>query len=127
MALSTAQIDALHARLDAELHRADTDVEQLGADITALSQEQAVESAGLGNHLADDASDVVEQEKSLTIQMSLDERRRDIRDALQRIRNGSYGTCEQCHGPIAAERLEAMPWARLCITCKSKEDRLRTR
>lgn len=125
MALSMAQTDALRARLDAELHQADTDVEQLGADITALSQEQAAESAGLGNHLADDASDVVEQEKSLTIQMSLDERRRDIRDALQRISDGVYGVCEHCHGAIAPERLEAMPWARLCISCKSKDDQLR--
>lgn len=125
MTLSMAQTDQLRARLQAQLSQATADVEQLGADITAMSQDQAAESAGLGNHLADDASDVMEQETSLTIQMSLDERRRDIRDALDRISEGTYGTCANCHGPIAPERLEVMPWARLCITCQSKEDQAR--
>lgn len=125
MTLSTDQTNAFRARLQAALNQADRDVGLLGVEIAALSQDQAAESAGLGNHLADDASDVVEQEKSLTIQMSLDDRRRDIRDALRRIDEGTFGTCEHCHGPIAAERLEVMPWARLCIECKAKEDQVR--
>ncbi|CNF74256.1 General stress protein 16O [Mycobacterium tuberculosis] len=44
----------------------------------------------------------------------------DIDDALQRIRNGTYGTCERCGGPIAAERLAARPAARTCITCAAR-------
>jgi len=33
---------------------------------------------------------------------------------------GTYGVCERCGQPIAVERLEAIPWARLCIGCKQK-------
>lgn len=38
-------------------------------------------------------------------------------DALARVADGTYGTCESCGGPIARERLEAIPGARTCISC----------
>jgi DnaK suppressor protein len=41
----------------------------------------------------------------------------DLDDALDRLRQGSYGRCERCRRPIAAERLAARPAARTCITC----------
>ena len=43
--------------------------------------------------------------------------------ALQRIEAGTYGKCVNCGAPIPEERLEAMPWATLCIDCKRKEER----
>ena len=43
----------------------------------------------------------------------------DIDDALAKIDAGTYGLCEQCGEPIGEARLEAMPAARLCITCAS--------
>jgi DnaK suppressor protein len=44
---------------------------------------------------------------------------RDIDDALAKLDAGTYGRCERCGGEIGAARLEAMPAARLCITCAS--------
>lgn len=41
----------------------------------------------------------------------------DLDDALARLRDGRYGTCERCGGEIAAERLDARPAARTCIRC----------
>ena len=43
----------------------------------------------------------------------------EIRDALTRIENGSYGLCERCDEHIPAKRLDALPSARLCINCQS--------
>jgi DnaK suppressor protein len=43
----------------------------------------------------------------------------DVEDALAKIEAGTYGSCEQCSGPIGDARLEAMPAARLCMTCAS--------
>jgi RNA polymerase-binding transcription factor DksA len=43
----------------------------------------------------------------------------DIEDALAKFDVGTYGTCERCGNEIQAARLEAMPAARLCITCAS--------
>ena len=44
----------------------------------------------------------------------------EVDRALGRIDAGTYGSCERCGKPIDAERLEARPWALLCIDCKQK-------
>jgi len=44
-----------------------------------------------------------------------------IEEALQRIDKGTYGACRDCGEPIAAARLNAIPWTRVCITCKEKQ------
>jgi DnaK suppressor protein len=43
----------------------------------------------------------------------------DIQSALARIEDGSYGLCERCEEQIPAKRLDAIPWARLCVKCQS--------
>ena len=43
---------------------------------------------------------------------------RDVERALVKLEEGTGGTCDRCGGPIGDERLEAMPWAVLCIDCK---------
>lgn len=45
-----------------------------------------------------------------------------IDEALQRIRDGSYGVCESCGGPIGLERLKAREVTTLCIACKSDQE-----
>jgi DnaK suppressor protein len=45
----------------------------------------------------------------------------DVDHALGKLDDGSYGACESCASPIAEARLEAMPTARLCISCASKK------
>ena len=43
---------------------------------------------------------------------------REIADALHRIDTGSYGTCMECEEPISPRRLDAVPWARYCVSCQ---------
>lgn len=44
-----------------------------------------------------------------------------IEEALFRMEKGTYGICRDCGDPIAGARLEAIPWTRVCITCKEKQ------
>jgi DnaK suppressor protein len=44
-----------------------------------------------------------------------------IEEALSRIEKGSYGVCRDCGEPISTARLNAIPWTRVCITCKEKQ------
>jgi DnaK suppressor protein len=44
-----------------------------------------------------------------------------IEEALQRVESGSYGVCRDCGDEIARVRLEAIPWTRVCISCKEKQ------
>jgi DnaK suppressor protein len=45
-----------------------------------------------------------------------------IEEALARMEKGTYGICRDCGDPIAPARLEAIPWTRVCITCKQKQN-----
>ena len=47
---------------------------------------------------------------------------RAIDEALHRVDNGTYGICMDCEEPIADVRLAAVPWTRVCIDCKEKQD-----
>ena len=47
-----------------------------------------------------------------------------IKDALERIENGTYGICEECGEEISEKRLESRPEATMCIVCKTKEEEL---
>jgi DnaK suppressor protein len=47
-----------------------------------------------------------------------------VKEALERIENGTYGVCEQCGEDIAIERLKARPVTTQCIECKTKEEAL---
>ena len=44
-----------------------------------------------------------------------------IEGALGRLDDGTYGACRDCGDPIAPARLSAIPWTRVCITCKEKQ------
>jgi DnaK suppressor protein len=44
-----------------------------------------------------------------------------IEEALQRLDKGTYGICRDCGEPIAEARLHAIPWTRVCISCKEKQ------
>jgi DnaK suppressor protein len=43
---------------------------------------------------------------------------REISDALHRLDQDAYGICMECEEPISAKRLDAVPWARYCVTCQ---------
>jgi DnaK suppressor protein len=45
-----------------------------------------------------------------------------VTEALERLKNGSYGLCVACHEEVQLKRLEAVPWARHCIECQEKQE-----
>jgi len=71
-----------------------------------------------------DTYDLASEERNREINLILSDRDRDklhaIEDALERIEAGSYGICEMCEEEIAPERLEALPFTRLCVTCQGE-------
>jgi RNA polymerase-binding protein DksA len=68
-----------------------------------------------GNHMADDATEVEEQAKSIALRSHLEGMAKEIDRAMERIDKGTFGTCETCGKPIGDERLAAMPWVTMCI------------
>jgi DnaK suppressor protein len=73
--------------------------------------------------LADIASDDIDKKMLKTLEAQELKRLQLIDTALSRIQNGHYGHCLKCGKKIPEERLEAIPYAFLCIQCKSLDER----
>jgi RNA polymerase-binding transcription factor len=66
------------------------------------------------------ATFVFEQQRDLAMRDRERTQLREVEAALAALDAGTYGTCRNCGKPIAAARLEAIPWAQLCIDCAGK-------
>jgi DnaK suppressor protein len=66
------------------------------------------------------ASHVFEQQRDLALRERSRADLARVEAALVKLDEGTYGTCASCGNPIAAERLEAIPWAPFCIDCARK-------
>ena len=74
-------------------------------------------------HLADHASDMFDREVDESLEENAEELVRDIDRALEKIADGTYGTCERCGTTIPQARLDAVPYATLCLSCRQLEER----
>lgn len=61
-----------------------------------------------------------ERSRVISVVRALRSNLHDVELAMAKIDAGTYGACERCGNPIGTERLEAIPWALLCIDCKRK-------
>lgn len=89
------------------------------------TEEKPVADAASEDDLVDVATEAFEREKELALESSIQGILEMVEEALQRVRNGTYGICNGCGKPIDGNRLRAIPYARLCIKCKEREERHR--
>ena len=73
-------------------------------------------------HMADIGSDNYEQEFSLSLMENEGAALAKIQTSLERIEDGTYGACEECGAKIPKTRLNAIPYANLCIKCASEQE-----
>ena len=85
-------------------------------------QDSSGDLSSMPMHMADLGTDNFEQELTLGIEENEQDEIREINEALRRIKDGKFGLCESCSKPITKIRLRAVPYARLCIGCKKKEE-----
>jgi DnaK suppressor protein len=128
--MDATKLEGVRESLVARREEIQAEVDRMATEVRWLGGDQEDESGGLGNHLADEGSDVTEQERLTTISADLQDVLRQIDGALGRIDNGGYGTCQRCGQPINPERLEAFPYVAFCIDCQTileRENALRPR
>jgi len=80
-------------------------------------------SAGGDQHLADHASEMLDREVDESLEENAEQIVFEIDRALRKIDEGTYGQCSRCGQKIPEERLEAVPYATLCVSCKQLEER----
>jgi RNA polymerase-binding transcription factor len=122
--MTTIDVESFKTRLLQERERTVKAIAYLHEENRGTTEDEQRElSGGLDNHLADMATHTYDRELDSTLEESEGQHLGHIDAALKRIETGSYGVCENCGRPIGLERLEAMPWATLCIDCKREAER----
>ena len=112
-------VERLRERLETERGEVRRQLDDLGARRDA----EGIEDPELNEGFADAGQAAAERASLLTLVRSLRDTLSDVEQALARMDAGTYGTCERCGQPIDEERLEALPAARLCMTCKRQRAR----
>jgi DnaK suppressor protein len=115
-----------------DLKTFETNLRAMGArlrgDVSHLASEAlrgaAAETGGnlssAPQHMADQGSDNFEQEFTLSLMHNQEQVLVEIAEALERIKQGTYGRCEECRIPIHKARLLALPYTRHCVDCARK-------
>lgn len=86
-------------------------------------RDSAGDLSGYSFHMADVGTDAMEREKAFMFASTEGHLLQEIDHALRKVYSGEYGACENCGSAIGRARLEAMPYARLCLSCKEQEER----
>ena len=89
----------------------------------AQDSESNLELSDYDNHPADAASDTYERTKDFALEENFREIMESIEEALRKLEEGTYGQCDRCHKQINAERLKAIPYATMCISCQETIER----
>jgi DnaK suppressor protein len=107
------------------------DLQAIAADLRTRESELAREldrltappdataAIGFGKRIGDGTTEAVERLSTTAAAMSYSTSLREVRRALAKLDEGTYGTCDDCGGAIAAERLEARPATARCVSCRA--------
>lgn len=114
MALEKDVLDAARERLEEELKTVESELTDMG-----FAQDGTVDVT-FDEGFADAAQTTSERAKVLSLADGLKQRMEEVRSAIHRLDKGTYGICERCGNAISPERLEALPSASLCVSCKQK-------
>jgi DnaK suppressor protein len=115
--LDDATLDRLRAELEAQRANLRKEIADRGGSPDSDDVELDIE-----RNLADSGHSTTERTQAIAVVKALRANLRWVDRALVKIERGGYGVCESCGRPIAVERLEALPWAILCIDCKQAGD-----
>lgn len=98
-------------------------VQEQYADLHNISEQASLgELSNLDQHQADIGTETFDRERDLSLLEQVEAELADIEHALERLEEGTYGTCEACGKAIGDERLEAVPAARFCLEDQDKAE-----
>ena len=119
--MKAAEMKVFKVALEAMRARLRGDVSTMAdAALRKTRSEASGDLSSMPIHMADIGSDAYEQEFTLILMASEEGTLEQIEEALARIRMRTFGICEECEGVISKKRLEAIPFAALCIRCAEK-------
>ena len=113
----TTNFNLLRSRLESEQKRLNGQLDQLQANIRPAEER---EGSPFGKR-EEGATETLELEQRLALEKRVRDQLAAVEHALHKFEEGTYGLCESCGQPIDPERLEALPQARRCMSCKTQQ------
>jgi len=114
----TTDFKLLRSRLESERKRLTEELEQLIANVRPAEERR--EGSPFGKR-EEEATETIELEKRLALEKRVRDLLAEVEHALRKFDEGTYGLCDICGQPIDPDRLEALPQANLCMSCKSQQ------
>ena len=116
--MANAKLNQARAKLEDEKKRILEELSQLKAS-GAHPMDERREGSPFGKR-EEEATESMELEKRLALDKRLNSLLTEVERALRKMDDGSYGICDGCHTPIDPARMEALPQAILCMSCRQK-------
>jgi RNA polymerase-binding protein DksA len=120
--MSAIDTDRFRTLLEEERSRVKAAIDNIHAEHPGSMSDETGEDAVYDNHLADTATETYDRELDYTLEENSEHVLSEIDAALKRIEDGTYGQCSNCGRQIPQERLEARPYATLCIDCQRQRE-----
>ena len=111
--------DLLRAQLDHTIDR----IRHLGGGVVFHEFPDAGGEHAVQSDEGELSSQREERERSFGARRALIEKANQLAEALERLRRGEYGICQECGGVIAPARLRAVPEATACVLCRDRQER----
>jgi RNA polymerase-binding transcription factor DksA len=115
--LNQDDLQKLKANLEKELETIENQLREIASENPAVKGDFDVRVEDLGNSMEDAAQEMTTLDQRQALVSALEKRRKEVRDAIDKIKSGTYGKCEKCSVAIKKERLIARPVAALCMDC----------
>lgn len=115
--MNKAEMKAYREKLVALRARLRGDVNQLADAALKKNGNETGNISSMPIHMADIGTENFEQEFTLSLMQTEEATLEAIEAALERVEDGTYGTCEECGVKIPKARLNAIPYATLCVKC----------
>ena len=118
--LAKSTLERFGKRLEEEQERLQELIEEYEREleVARMTESSSDRSPDPGN--AEASSMKLEYAKELSIEQNTADLLSKVQHALSRVKSGDYGICERCGEAIPIERLDALPYSTLCVTCASK-------
>ncbi len=123
--LSDKTLDRLRKKLLEEQARIQGQADELAAEADQLARDREGGDTQFDEESGDGDTVNVERERDLMLSASARQVVDEITDALARMKKGTYGVCTPAGRRLPLERLEAIPWANVCVDCKARAERRR--
>ena len=116
----TTDFNLLRSRLENERKHVLEELEQLKAGVRPADERR--EGSPFGKR-EEEATETFELEKRLALEKRLRDQLAGVEHTLHKFEENTYGLCDICGQPIDPARLEALPQANLCLSCKAKNEK----